>query len=275
MMMLHGNGLDAHAGRERFGPAGAVEVGMQIVRDRDGQIAGHGQQPLGIRLEVTDRADRLEIADVTGNQRGAIVGETQRVLQERADCQHRRNRPRQIQDHCDRIVFRLFHKHLIHSAAAPIGIDVLRPARRRAIQSYQRPRPAPLVAETSRISISGLVRRANAEQRSGSNGTNGSRSTLVTSISSAAANILAYFSGLSSPSVTDNSTTRAASPRSKAAGQTRLPTFSMKTTEPSSGASAGKASPTMRASRWQPLPVLICTAGTPVARMRSASKLVS
>ena len=41
-----------------------------------------------------------------------------------------------------------------------------------------------------------------------------------------------YFSGLSVPSVTEASTTRAASPRSNRAGQTRLPTFSMTTTEP-------------------------------------------
>ena len=58
---------------ERLGPAGAVEVGMQIVRDRDRQIARDRQQLLGIRLEVTDRADRLEIADVAGDQRRAVA----------------------------------------------------------------------------------------------------------------------------------------------------------------------------------------------------------
>ena len=36
-----------------------------------------------------------------------------------------------------------------------------------------------------------------------------------------------YFNGLSSPSVTDSTTTLCASPRSKPAGQTRLPTFSI------------------------------------------------
>ena len=39
-------------------------------------------------------------------------------------------------------------------------------------------------------------------------------------------------------------------------------------------APAGRARPTMAASRWQPLPVLIWIAGAPVARMRSASWLV-
>ena len=44
-----------------------------------------------------------------------------------------------------------------------------------------------------------------------------------------------YLSGLSAPSVTDMTTTRAASPRSNSAGQTRLPTFSTTTTEPGAG----------------------------------------
>ena len=71
------------------------------------------------------------------------------------------------------------------------------------------------------IPILGLTLRAASRARSRSNGTNGRRSILVTSIRSAVANMLAYFSGLSSPSVTDSRTTRTASPRSKAAGQTR------------------------------------------------------
>ena len=48
----------------------------------------------------------------------------------------------------------------------------------------------------------------------------------VFSTSSAARNITGYFSGLSSPSGTDSSTTLRCCPRSKLAGQTRLPTFS-------------------------------------------------
>ena len=102
-----------------------------------------------------------------------------------------------------------------------------------------------------------------------------------------------YLSGLSSPSVTDRITTLASSPRSHSAGQTRLPTFSMNSSDwgpcpcpcpcpwswswswcPcawSCSARRAKACATMGASRWQPLPVLTWMAGTPVARMRSAS----
>ena len=91
---------------------------------------------------------------------------------------------------------------------------------------------------------------------------------------SAAWNMSGYLSGLSSPSVTDRMTTLCASPRSKAAGQTRLPTFSISSRLPSAGSSRSSARRTMSASRWQPLPVLIWIAGAPVARMRSASRVV-
>ena len=50
---------------------------------------------------------------------------------------------------------------------------------------------------------------------------------MFTSMRSAARNMSGYLSGLSSPSVTDRMTTLCASPRSNAAGQTRLPTFSI------------------------------------------------
>ena len=84
---------------------------------------------------------------------------------------------------------------------------------------------------------------------------------MLSSIRSAAANMSGYFSGLSSPSVTESTTTLCASPRSNAAGQTRLPTFSMNSAEPGGGASVSRAWPTICASRWQPLPVLIWIAG--------------
>src|SRR5262250_555084 len=64
-----------------------------------------------------------------------------------------------------------------------------------------------------------------------------------------------YLTGLSAPSVTEASTTRCASPRSNRAGQTRFPTFSITTTEPSEGSSAASASRTITASRWHPVPV--------------------
>jgi hypothetical protein len=62
-------------------------------------------------------------------------------------------------------------------------------------------------------------------------------------------------------------------PGRRPAGQTRLPTFSIISTE-SGGCQALERVSTIAASRWQPLPVLICSAGAPVARMRSASLLV-
>ncbi|MNH29147.1 hypothetical protein D3C79_893590 [compost metagenome] len=111
-------------------------------------------------------------------------------------------------------------------------------------------------------------------QRATSKLTWGSRSVLLMIISWAAANMSGYFSGFSSPSVTERMATLYFSPRSKPAGQTRLPTFSMKRMPPSLAGSWWQASCTILASRWQPLPVLIWMAGTPVARMRSASALV-
>src|SRR6202034_4922262 len=45
-----------------------------------------------------------------------------------------------------------------------------------------------------------------------------------------------YLRGLSSPSVTDASTTRACSPRANKAGQNRVPTFSLLTNHPPAGA---------------------------------------
>src|SRR4051794_21946729 len=84
-----------------------------------------------------------------------------------------------------------------------------------------------------------------------------------------------YFSGLSSPSVTEMTTTLRTSPRSKSAGQTRLPTFSTNSRLPSSGCSAASARATIAASRWQPAPVLTWTARAPALRIRSASNRVS
>ena len=79
--------------------------------------------------------------------------------------------------------------------------------------------------------------RIGSRQRSTSKLRCGSRSTLFSSISDAAWNMSGYLSGLSSPSVTDSTTTLCASPRSKPAGHTRLPTFSIISTESSAGAS--------------------------------------
>ena len=87
----------------------------------------------------------------------------------------------------------------------------------------------------------GLTRSALAMQAATSKSRCGSRSDLLSSIRSAAANMSGYLSGLSSPSVTENTTTLCASPRSNAAGQTRLPTFSMNSALPGTGPSVSTA----------------------------------
>ena len=70
----------------------------------------------------------------------------------------------------------------------------------------------------------------------------------------------------------DDDGTRPA-PKSNSAGQTRLPTFSMKSRSTLSSGSWGKADRIIGASRWQLPPVLICTAGMPAARTCSVSIL--
>ena len=87
--------------------------------------------------------------------------------------------------------------------------------------------PSPVVAESWITSMPGFTRRASSMQRATSKRTCGKRSTLLSTMSEAAANMSGYFSGLSSPSVTERMATFAASPRSHTAGHTRLPTFSM------------------------------------------------
>ncbi len=77
----------------------------------------------------------------------------------------------------------------------------------------------------------------------------GSRSILLTITSSQARNISGYLSGLSSPSVTDETITRTSSPTRNSAGQTRLPTFSITSRSISASGSAGSAERTMFASR--------------------------
>ena len=104
-----------------------------------------------------------------------------------------------------------------------------------------------------------------------SNCTASAMSILLMITRSAFRKMVGYFSGLSSPSVTDSRTTRLSSPRSKDAGQTRLPTFSMKRILSPSRFSLSSACSTMCASRWQAVPVEIWTAGAPFARTRFAS----
>ena len=68
---------------------------------------------------------------------------------------------------------------------------------------------------------------------------------MLSSTSSQARNISGYLSGLSSPSATEETITRASSPIRNSAGQTRLPTFSTISRSSSSSGSAGSAERTM------------------------------
>ena len=83
-----------------------------------------------------------------------------------------------------------------------------------------------------------------------------------------------YLSGLSSPSVTEAITTRALSPRSKSAGHTRLPTFSMNRSAPPRGCSCVEAAADHGGVEVAAgAGVDLHDARPPAARMRSASAL--
>ena len=75
--------------------------------------------------------------------------------------------------------------------------------------------------------------------------------------------------------MTLDTATLKSSPRSNSAGHTRFPTFSTNTRSSSSRGRASIPRCTRWASRWHPPSVLICTAGTPQAAMRSASREVA
>ena len=77
---------------------------------------------------------------------------------------------------------------------------------------------------------------------------------MLTTTSSQVRNISGYLSGLSSPSVTEQTIARASSPTRNSAGQTRFPTFSITSRSISSSGSAGSAERTMLASRWHSPP---------------------
>src|SRR5262249_40877512 len=86
--------------------------------------------------------------------------------------------------------------------------------------------PAPVFSETSNTRIPGRTAWMLFRAAAASNPTTVARSIFVIRATSAVLKIVGYLSGLSSPSVTENITTRMSSPRSKLAGQTRFPTFS-------------------------------------------------
>jgi hypothetical protein len=87
--------------------------------------------------------------------------------------------------------------------------------------------PSPVFAERRKICIPGRTDWMLVRAASQSNSTAAASSFLLMTATSALLKIVGYFSGLSSPSVTDISTSRRFSPRSYEDGQTRFPTFSM------------------------------------------------
>ena len=103
----------------------------------------------------------------------------------------------------------------------------------------------------------------------------GSRSILLMTTSSQVRNMSGYLSGLSSPSVTEETITRTSSPTRNSAGQTRLPTFSITSRSRSCSGISGSAERTMLASRWHSPPkpgsVFSCVTGTCRLASRSAS----
>src|SRR5258708_35383885 len=74
--------------------------------------------------------------------------------------------------------------------------------------------PIPVLLETLRIFIPGLTRWMLASVAAASNSTASAKSILVITAISAVLKMVGYFSGLSSPSVTERSTRRRSSPRS-------------------------------------------------------------
>src|SRR4051812_6007300 len=135
--------------------------------------------------------------------------------------------------------------------------------------------PSPVRALTSMRSTSGCTASRLCRKRSRSTSRCGMRSSLLTSTRSQVRNMSGYFSGLSSPSVTEETMTRASSPTWNSAGHTRLPTFSTMSRSMSCRGSAGSALRTMLASRWHSPPkpgsVLSWVTGTCRLASRSAS----
>ena len=88
-------------------------------------------------------------------------------------------------------------------------------ARRWSSQSMKSVTPTPVVAETSMARADGITRaRFSRMAATETPGRYGSRSTFVSTTRPALRNMTGYFSGLSTPSVTDSTTTLAAWPRS-------------------------------------------------------------
>ncbi len=148
-------------------------------------------------------------------------------------------------------------------------------ARSASIRSRRADIPAPVVAETSKISTEGLAARAARRTRPTSNVTYGNRSVFVITSRSEVLKTSGYLSGFSSPSVTLSRATRASSPSGTSAGQTRFPTFSTRRSRVSDRSISRRTDRSRDGWMWQAECVLICRTWTPCFRIRSASISVS
>src|SRR6201999_2438388 len=146
----------------------------------------------------------------------------------------------------------------------PGSTQVVEPVANCRSQSNQSAMPTPVRALTGKIAAAGLTSRTRATYESTSASKYGTKSILLSKTTSTDRNITGYFSGLSSPSVTEDNIAFACSPTSNSAGQTRLPTFSMITRSNPGRSRPGSARLTMGASRWHspPNPLLVLSSDT-------------
>ena len=147
-------------------------------------------------------------------------------------------------------------------------------------QPHHSSTPSPLRALAMITRAVGLTPERLARNSSRSKSRCGSRSILFTTTTSAARNMTGYFSGFSSPSVTEKTIARASSPTRNSAGHTRLPTFSIIRRSSSGNGRRSRPDRTITASRWHspPNPALVLTtemAAAPAPWRRSASRLVA
>lgn len=94
------------------------------------------------------------------------------------------------------------------------GVCTGAPAPAAAARSSSAPACSPVRTEVSSTSTPGLTCSTCARKAASSKSTASARSVLVTTTRFARPKAVGYFSGLSSPSVTEASTTRSVSPRS-------------------------------------------------------------
>ena len=94
VVVLDGDGR----GGVGLGPAGRIEIGMQVVGDKTRLETKRVDQPACRPLEVGDRRGRVQVADRRCNRCAIAPNCAKRVLQEGPDRQHIGHRPRKRND---------------------------------------------------------------------------------------------------------------------------------------------------------------------------------